>query len=494
MCPVCSNISSIHVPTGYSKIFYLQSTEHIENPHRGFMPQINSYASDYKLLTVGELDSVRASNGTSMIWRYFVLDLFVSSHISDEYLKTIDNDLYTIRYAGYTAVIRFCYTFKFTPKAPYGDANKYWILEHIKQLKPILQKYEGILTSVEAGFIGIWGEWFYTTYFGDPNKRDYKKWPKYGYPLSIWYDRKDVLEAVLGAIPKTTQVQLRYPNLKVDMWNSEIPTDYSDVLQQNNKSRTGHHNDCFVSSDDDVGTYHNKSFEYPYLHNDTRYCVVGGETCRLTTNDRDECPTALHEMEYFHWSFLNQDFKTAILDLWKQEGCYEEVHRRLGYRLALQQAILPDSVNPGGTLCYQFTIDSIGFAAPVKAMNVFLLLRSHLRGYFYAAMLPHDVRTWIPYESYSLSGSIHVPANFTTDSYEVYLAIGDKILTDHSDYYILLANQNVPVYYSGYNNLHHTITVTSQHSDDPTGCATLEYWVPPAQSFNSRVFHGNYTI
>ena len=44
--------------------------------------------------------------------------------------------------------------------APYGDANKHWILEHIKQLHPVFHEFEGIITTVQAGFIGNWGKHF----------------------------------------------------------------------------------------------------------------------------------------------------------------------------------------------------------------------------------------------------------------------------------------------------------------------------------------------
>ena len=51
-------------------------------------------------------------------------------------------------------------------------------------------------------------------------------------------------------------------------------------------SITGHHNDCFLADATDSGTYVNKSVEYPYLQQDTLYCAMGGETCRVSTTDR----------------------------------------------------------------------------------------------------------------------------------------------------------------------------------------------------------------
>ena len=43
----------------------------------------------------------------------------------------------------------------------------------------------------------------------------------------------------------------------------------------------GHHNDCFLASDTDFGTYVDVTTEYPYLEQDTTYVSMGGETCAL---------------------------------------------------------------------------------------------------------------------------------------------------------------------------------------------------------------------
>nr|KAG5701335.1 hypothetical protein BaRGS_006109 [Batillaria attramentaria] len=138
----------------------------------------------------------------------------------------------------------------------------------------------------------------------------------------------------------------------------------------------GHHNDCFLASDSDSGTYHNKATEYPYLAEDTRYVIMGGETCAVTNNHRHECPTALKELAMFHWTFLNQGWNPAVYNVWKHQGCFEEVHRRLGYRLVLKKAILPDTVRTNDNLCFHLEFTNTGFAAPAKVFDVFFILQS----------------------------------------------------------------------------------------------------------------------
>ena len=38
--------------------------------------------------------------------------------------------------------------------------------------------------------------------------------------------------------------------------------------------RTGHHNDCFVSSETDFGTYTDKAVQYPYLSQETLFVPI----------------------------------------------------------------------------------------------------------------------------------------------------------------------------------------------------------------------------
>ena len=85
---------------------------------------------------------------------------------------------------------------------PYGDAPRDLIVSHLAQLKPILQANADIIATVQVGFIGAWGEWYYTDYFGDQGSVS----------ASQWDDRRAVVEALLSSLPSTRTVQLRVPS------------------------------------------------------------------------------------------------------------------------------------------------------------------------------------------------------------------------------------------------------------------------------------------
>ena len=66
------------------------------------------------------LESLREDHGVTMIWRTFVLDTFVTSPISDDFLIKIRHDLDALDSASFTAVLRFCYVFEYVRKSTNG--------------------------------------------------------------------------------------------------------------------------------------------------------------------------------------------------------------------------------------------------------------------------------------------------------------------------------------------------------------------------------------
>ena len=58
---------------------------------------------------VSSLERYRSEDGVTMHWRQFVLDEFVSSDITQEFLDNIRSDLETIRSAKFTTVTRILY-------------------------------------------------------------------------------------------------------------------------------------------------------------------------------------------------------------------------------------------------------------------------------------------------------------------------------------------------------------------------------------------------
>ena len=147
----------------FHQVTYQGHDSVICNPERGFMHfSTASSGGPYNYLNINTLQGYRAQ-GITLIHRYYYIDEFVSSDISGDFLLGMKNDFEVLRQAGCKAVIRFAYCESMDK--PYGDAPLDRVLRHIEQLKPLLQQNSDVILVVQAGFIGAWGEWYYTDYF-----------------------------------------------------------------------------------------------------------------------------------------------------------------------------------------------------------------------------------------------------------------------------------------------------------------------------------------
>ena len=112
--------------------------------------------------------------------------------------------------------MRFCYTVANSGSCPegficpkYGDAPKNIVLNQIAQLKPLLQDNADVIACLQMGFIGTWGENYYSDYFGDPSSNGKGKLTD-----KNWSDKNEVLKALLDALPQSRMIQVRTPQMK----------------------------------------------------------------------------------------------------------------------------------------------------------------------------------------------------------------------------------------------------------------------------------------
>lgn len=479
------------------QVDYTASTEDFPNPERGFYRYTETTSSDYNPLDANELQSWRSlqqpfganySIYSTLAFRYFVLEDFKDSPISQTYLNAVAQDFATARQAGVKLIPRFVYLIEGevcgdTYCSPYGDAPKSIVLLHIAQLKPILQANADVIATLQLGFIGIWGEGYYTDYFGDASQAPF------GLTAQNWADRNEIIAALLDALPADRSVQVRYPQQKqktvygVNAPVTSAALTPAEAFQNTAKARIGHHNDCFLSSENDIGTYENydagsNGFDTlnlkPYMALDSRFVPVGGETCS-DFNPYSNCNGqpgggAQSEMERMHWSYLNADYNNALNNDWVGGGCIDEIKQRLGYRLELQTGEYPTEAQPGQSISIKIDLKNKGFAAPFNARLLRLLLRNAVTGAIWQVELPEDPRTWLAGEAtYSIEHSFCLPTDLPQGNYELLLHLADPYpaLTDRPEYAIRLANEGVWEAATGYNKLLHQITVNGTAGNAP---------------------------
>jgi hypothetical protein len=426
-------------------------------------------------LDLAALQSYRQNDNGALILRMFYLEDFVDHDISPAYLAAMRADFDKVRQAGLKMIVRFAYTGQLAAQPPYGDATKDWILRHIEQLRPILQANSDVIAVLQAGFIGVWGEWFYTDHFvHDPSDPS-------DVSAADYTERAEVLSAILAILPANRMVQLRTPRYKENIIPESAaytPITLAQAYNGTPMARTGHHNDCFLADEADYGTYINLALEKPYLATETTYLAMGGETCAVNP-PRSECPTALDELARFHWSFLNISYHPGVIASWASGGCLDEMKRRLGYRLALVEGAYATEVRPGTAFTIETRLRNDGWTAPFNPRLVELWLRPKTGGANYRVTLPDDPRFWPAdaVQTYQLNYTLCTPLAMPPGEYELLLRLPDPepALYGRPEYSIRLANEGTWEAATGFNKLLHTLTVTETAASPAcTGFLILE--------------------
>lgn len=460
--------SSLQPAAQTTTVVYTPTTTLLANPERGWYHHTATGHGEYTPLDLAMLQGYRQNEQITLILRLFDLNDFVTSDISPTYLTAMQADFDTVRQAGLKMIVRFVYTdtphfapgTDWPPIPPYGDASKAQMLRHLEQLQPVLQANSDVIAVVQAGFIGIWGEWFYTDDFvQDPTQPDIVT-------ATDYLNRAQVLSATLAALPSSRMVQIRTPRYKVAIIPDSqgyTPITPDQAYNATALARTGYHNDCFLADDTDAGTYVTPTVEYPYLEVETKYLPMGGETCAVNP-PRSDCATALEELARFHWSYLNRDYQPDVIAGWQSGGCFDEVQRWLGYRLTLVDGVYANAVRAGAGFSVSLRLRNEGWAAPFNPRPLELWLRHTSTGVTYSQTLPVDPRFWLADAgtTYPVNYTFVTPADMPTGDYELLLKLPDPApsLAGRAEYAIRLANELVWEEATGFNRLLHTLTVS----------------------------------
>jgi hypothetical protein len=420
-------------------VLYFESEDLFPNPERGFYAHRQANSQFGPPLSVTDLRGLRANN-VSLVLRIYYLKSFRNDPMSETQLNLIEQDFNVLREAGSKAILRFAYSSSSTePDAPMST-----IQEHLTQLAPLFEAHRDVIAVVQAGFIGAWGEWYYSS-----NN------------LDNTVSRRQLTERILEVLPGSRMVQVRTPNYKRNILGPPQPPALTEeqAHTQTPIARIGHHNDCFVASANDVGTYQNITVEKAYLEQETKYLAMGGETCGVSAYSG--CENSLAELERFKWSYINQGYHPDVLAGWEAGGCMEEVRRRLGYRFSLLEGEFAAGAESGGSYSFDLDLTNNGWAAPYNARLVELILRHRSSGEDFVAVLPDDPRFWLAGDTIRLSAEIGIPAEMQEGIYDVFLNLPapEPAIRRRAEFSIRLATFDAWQEDTGYNDLHTEVVV-----------------------------------
>jgi hypothetical protein len=317
------------------------STE-FPNPERGWWVYSGGKFQDFTDARAAKL----AKDGYRVVHGIVRLDDYRNGPIPPSVLTSLDKSFEYARKNGLKVIVRFAYNFPTEDSASGNDAPLNTVLGHIRQIGPIITSNADTIVAMQAGFIGKWGE-LHSSSNG----------------LATPENKKLVRDALYAAIPKTVQLQWRYP---------------ADIISWTGDTRMGFHNDCFLSSEGDVGTYSNRdakvrAAQRAAMAELTARTFFSGETCSANLAEaRLGCSDILAEGAQFHVASLNRAYFTGFHDSWKAGGCFEKVSRKLGYNLKLVDVLF----DRRGSVTLR--MKNSGWASPIQARRV--VVTTFLRG------------------------------------------------------------------------------------------------------------------
>ena len=278
------------------------------------------------------------------------------------------------------------------------------ILTHLEQLAPLIKRNKDIIYTLQATFIGAFGEWHNSTHYIEEDHSNLVK----------------LVKRELEILPKDRMIQLRVL-AKSKHWifgDSLMHVDESNAFSGAPEARIGFGDMGFLSEDDDGGTWPEPPFyanpgnsEFDYVTQVSPYIAVTGEPYWKDVGGQIDGKSAIRRLRLHHWSSLSitQTYsvfygeKRYSIDRWMETPlAEEELHREnlpisdgyfrdytgkpvkraefeyirdhLGYRIELQKAKFPQKLSQDETLPVEIELINRGFATFINPRPVYLVL------------------------------------------------------------------------------------------------------------------------
>ncbi len=422
--------------TVMENIDYTETVNNIKNPEKGF------YSTAFlKLMPTGSkatnsranLVHLRVDIGNFSKAVNGVEDL----EFTEDALNALDQTFANIRNNGGSVIIRFAYD-GFNGKANL-EPSLDMILKHISQLKPIFEKNKDVLTYVELGFFGPWGE-MHTS------------------KVSSTDNVSKGIDVMLDTVPETIKIGVRTPNYYAKWLGIDRKTLNENITQKGTDAyRVGLFNDGYLGSESDLGTFANREIEISWLEKQAMHTFYGGE---VVANYASKTP--LNTIEYMskeafrtHTTYLNSEWNDKVIKAWKEEiyngedklyvgqTGYTYIANHLGYRFVLRKSELVDNVPANDTLKLKLQIENVGFANLINDKIVSIVLEKD--GKTYEIPTNIDATTWNTKEITNVDIQVSLPENIDLGKWNVYLRISQNgnMSTDNNYKCIQLANPNI---------------------------------------------------
>lgn len=450
--------------TQATTITYQSDTAIFQNPERGYIKQVTRHANGIryavKTREYALKDHAKNDQGTLILVLYYLDEFKDKKVLPDSMLDAFDTDMQILRNYGMKAVVRFAYaenkSYTSSGERTADDASLYIIKKHIAQYKKRWEKNKDVIYCFQAGFVGQYGEWCYTTHFTNhvPDLND---------------SCRALIDTVLKAMPQDRCLLLRRPKFKMQYLDG-VALSENEAFGTSKKARLGHFNDSFLYDVDNMGTYDRKdealrNKERDFIAKETMFVPMGGETNIDTIPYAKKWATydkTIAEMEKMHWTFIKAGFSKTVTDMWREpgNGTYYELNRRLGYRYQLEKGTYDEIAVQGGQMSINITLKNVGFAPLYNKRVAYIALKNGNR--IDTIPLESNPCKWKPNgATTNINEKITIPTNIPAGVYQLYLYLPDysDSLNNRSEYAIRFANKNVWEASTGMNKLNASVEI-----------------------------------
>ncbi len=435
------------------------------NPERGFLHQCTRHANgSYNAITSSkktEIETYMSQDKITLVLVLYYLDEFRETEtLPDAVFTAFEEDMQFLRNYGLKAILRIAYA-----ENSYGsgdgksaqDASLAIIEKHLAQYKSHWAANADVIYCFQAGFVGQYGEWYYTDNFGN-------------HVPTMTADCKALLDTALKAIPQDRTLLLRRPMFKEEYLDGVALTE-EEAYTGTKKARLGHFNDAFLyQAYNNMGTYTDTARQKPFIAQETLYVPIGGESDITDPEQAAREATyelTIAEMSRMHWSFIKNTYAEAVTNMWRANGTFDTLNVHMGYRFQLVNGTYSEAVTAGNNLSVNINIKNVGYAPLYNERHAYIVLKNE--NATYKLRLSVDPRTWKPNGVIStINENVIVPDTALNGTYDLYLWLPDayESLQNDARYAVRFANNGVWEEASGMNALGAQVVV-SGGSDAP---------------------------
>lgn len=420
------------------------------------------------------------------------------------FFDSLEGTLKSARLNNVTVGIRFRYDDNGTTNPEPKDFER--VLHHIAQIgeSGLLEQYSDVISFVETGFVGSWGEQWGGKYTDLPHKAQ-------------------VLDSFLSIVPDPIPVLIRTPNTfrqwledycGISTTAENMSYHISDAELASKANRVGLYNDGYMGSDSDLGTYSNRAGETAWLSEapsyggefsgndewrlkyttwqpefalkemyDTNLLRINGNiykthTATASYDTQADAQARLEEIRKLYadcglsnynyngkvtqengkyiasWNWIGYDDFTFDETLDKKLGVscdnsafygqtvWQFIRSHLGYRFVLRESKITESANPGDTLGMNFTVENTGFSEAPCDKETEILISDGTTVFTYTTNI--NASDWKSASLNPVKLSVPLPETLHGGNWDVYLRISNlnEDAKDDTKFCTVFANEN----------------------------------------------------